>query len=291
MGKSLIVSILAVAFAQSAACSSSTDAPRDGECAVDGAVSCDVSFSLVGSDPQSVGLVGYACTGSRRPDDAPGYVDHVPHGKVCADRGPNADGKQTFCCSADDTPCAYNPVASCDSGSGFQCRGSSRPEALNPAIKCGNGVVQDPYLNYCCSGQKADTECVQVNTIGCSERLTGFSCPSGSLPKGEQLGASESRADYYRPLCPMPTPAANITRSNYCCYMPALPPPGGSCVQNTLVPGCAAGRFGFSCYGPDTPDENYPPMHCPEAGFSGTSAEGYPATLYCCDFGLSQPRQ
>jgi hypothetical protein len=102
---------------------------------------------------------------------------------------------------------------------------------------------------------------------------------------GEQLGASESRADYYRPLCPMPTQAANITRSNYCCFMPALPPPGASCIQNTRVPGCAAGRFGFACYGPDTPEEDYPPMRCPEAGFSGTSAEGYPATLYCCDFG------
>ena len=46
----------------------------------------------------------------------------------------------------------------------------------------------------------------------------------------------------------------------------------------------APGRFGFACYGFDTPEQDYLPMHCPEPGFRGTSAEGYPATLYCCDF-------
>ena len=266
-----------------AGCSSTPIAP-DGACSVDAAVNCDVSFSLTGSAPVSVGLRGYSCTGTTRPDQDARYVEGVPRGTVCASKGPTADGKQGYCCSPDVTPCALNPVVSCDSGDGYQCRGSSRPEALNPAIKCGNGVEQDEYINYCCSGQKQPAECIQVNTIGCSERLTGFNCPGTALPKGEQLGASESRADYYRPLCPTPTPSNNVTRSNYCCYMPALPPPGASCVQDTVVPGCAAGRFGFACYGPDTPEQDYAPMHCPEQGFAGKSAEGYPATLYCCDF-------
>ncbi|MEO6602610.1 MAG: hypothetical protein ABIQ16_22190 [Polyangiaceae bacterium] len=262
----------------------SSPLPPNGKCTPDPAVNCDVSFSLVGAAPQPVGLVGMSCTGTARPDDNAKYVDDIPQGTVCADKGASADGKQTYCCSTNIDTCAYSPTVSCDSGPGFQCRGSNRPEALNPSIKCGNGVEQDEYINYCCSGQKQPAECVQVNTINCSERLTGFNCPNPALPKGEQLGASESRADYYRPLCPVPTPTVNPDRSNYCCYMPALPPPGASCVQDTAVPGCAAGRFGFACYGFDTPAEDFLPMDCPEKGFAGTSAEGYPATLFCCDF-------
>ena len=265
------------------ACSSSRE-PPNGECGVDATINCDVSFSLVGSAPMPVGLRGYTCSGTKRPDDEPRYLEGVPRGTVCADRGATADGKQSYCCSTTIDSCAYNPVADCDSGTGFQCRGSNRPEALNPAIKCGNGVFQEQYINYCCSGQAQPAECIQTNAVSCSERLTGFSCPGLSLPKGEQLGASESRADYYRPLCPTPTPASNITRNNYCCFMPALIPPGATCVQHTSVPGCAAGRFGFACYGPDTPEQDYPPMHCPEKGVAGVSAEGYPATVYCCDF-------
>ncbi len=274
--------ILAFSALPFSACSSSP-LPANGLCAVDPAVNCDVSFTR-GVAPQSVGLQGMSCTGAARPDDDARYVDSVPQGKVCASKGATADGKQAYCCSPDITPCAYSPTVSCDTGDGFQCRGASRPEALNPAIKCGNGVEQDEYINYCCSGQKGPAECVQVNTVGCSEKLTGFNCPGAALPKGEQLGQSESRADYYRPLCPMPTPTNNTDRVNYCCYMPALPPPGASCVQDTQVPGCAAGRFGFACYGFDTPEQDFLPMTCPEKGFAGKSAEGYAATLYCCDF-------
>ncbi len=262
-------------------CSSAREQPS-GVCERDAAVECNVSFD--GTEPVPVGLLGYACSGDSRPDDDASYDEHVPSGVVCASRGANDAGQQTYCCTPYETSCAYNPVAECDFGDGFQCRGSNRPEALNPAIKCGNGVVQEPYINYCCSGQEPVEECLQVNTLGCSDRLLGFSCPGELLPKGEQLGANKSRADYYRPLCPTPTQGANLSRKNYCCFMPALVPPGASCVQDTVVPGCAPGSFGFACYGPDTPDEDYPPMSCPEPGVAGTSAEGYPATLYCCDF-------
>ena len=278
-----LLALCLLAMLQAGACTSSL-AETPGDCVTDQALDCSVSFSRDGSDAKPVGLIGYACSGSARPDQDPRYLEEVPSGLVCASRGVTPDGKQSYCCSPNDTPCAYNPVARCDFGDGYQCRGSSRPEALNPAIKCGNGVRQDQYINYCCSGEPGPSECLQVNTLGCSERLTGFSCPGATLPKGEELGASESRADYYRPLCPTPTPSANVTRSNYCCYMPALIPPGASCVQDTVVPGCAPGRFGFACYGPDTPDQDYTPMSCPDPGVAGKSAEGYPAKLYCCDF-------
>jgi hypothetical protein len=281
---SVLFAAAALSLAVSGVGCSSSPVEPNGACAIDATVTCNVSFALDGSAPVPVGLLGYSCTGTTRPDENARYVDGVPQGTVCASKGASADGKQTYCCTAGATTCAYNPVADCDSGDGYQCRGSSRPEAVNPAIKCGNGVEQDEYINYCCSGQRGPEECKQVNTINCSERLTGFSCPANALPKGEELGASESRADYYRPLCPMPTVGDNVTRNNYCCYMPALIPPGASCVQDTVVPGCAPGRFGFACYGPETPQQDYAPMHCPDKGVAGKSAEGYPATLFCCDF-------
>ncbi|HEY6081152.1 MAG TPA: hypothetical protein VIW29_20195 [Polyangiaceae bacterium] len=272
----------ALAALASLACSSAL-AERDGVCREDATFDCRVS-PMRGAEPIDVGLVGYGCSGSERPDRDARYEERIPMGKVCAERGATAEGLRGFCCTASTTSCAYDPVAACEGGAGYRCRGADRPEALNAAISCGNGVRRDIYIDYCCTGPEPPEPCIQVNTIGCSERLTGFSCPGAALPRGEELPASESRADYYRLLCPMPTPASNVTRSNYCCYMPALIPPGASCVQNTHVPGCAAGRFGFACYGPDTPNQDYAPMSCPEPGFAGESAEGYPATLYCCDF-------
>jgi len=263
------------------ACSSDI-VPISGECHVDAALTCGVS--LDGSTPTDAGLVGYSCVGGARPDLDARYEDGVPEGLVCA-AVPGTGDSHGYCCSPNKTPCAYNPVAACDSGTyGYQCRGSSRPEALNPAISCGNGVEQGDYINYCCSGESQPSGCTQKDTVGCSPRLTGFECTGSNLPKGEQLGQSESRADYYRPLCRMPALSPSGKVNTYCCYMPALVPVGGSCVQDVHVPGCAAGRFGFACYGPDSPDQDYAPMHCPAPGFGGTSDEDYPATLYCCDF-------
>jgi hypothetical protein len=257
---------------------------QDGICTKDPAVDCAVTVDGVVN--AQVGLVGYSCTGTFRPDEDGHYDGDVPLGLVCADKGPNADGHQTYCCSPDITTCSYDPALACEAGtSGLQCRGASRPEAFNAAIRCGNGIRDDVHVNYCCTGQAYPPSCTQTNAVGCTtDKLTGFACPRGVLPKGEDLGSSESRADYFRLLCPTPIQAPNINLQNYCCYMAAPPPPGFSCVQNTAVPGCAPGRFGFSCYGFDTPDQDYLPMHCPDPGFPGTSQEGYPATLYCCDF-------
>jgi hypothetical protein len=241
---------------------------------------------------EALGLAVYTCTGSARPDDSARYVEGVPQGLVCADRpaagaaGATLGGERTYCCTTATGSCAYNPVASCEgSNTGFQCLGANRPEALNPALNCGNGVVQGDFLNYCCSGTEQTDGCVQNDSVGCGAQpgLMGFVCSGDSLPKGEQLGANKSRADFYRLLCPTAIIGGDGSKK-YCCYMPALPPVGGSCVQHTNVPGCAPKRFGFACYGPDTPDQNYIPMHCPEPGVPGLSADGYPATLYCCDY-------
>jgi hypothetical protein len=250
--------------------------PRTGECTPEdaGALACGDEYA------------GFSCTGSARPDDAPEYLEGVPEGTVCADRGePNDHGARGYCCTRRTTSCAFNPVALCDEGSyGFQCRGSNRPDSLNAALSCGNGVIDADYLDYCCAGAPQQPGCLQTDAVGCSSRLLGFTCRGAELPRGEQLGASKSRADYYRLLCSAPTPAGNPEYNNYCCFTPAPLPKGGSCVQHTKVPGCDAGRFGFACYGPERPEDDYAPVHCPEPGVRGVSAEGYPATLYCCDF-------
>jgi len=279
---------LALALAAASGCAPPLPA-RPGSCEVASSpsFSCGaaVSASAPGSSTDDLGLRAYACTGGARPDEAPRYQDGVPIGMVCAERGDAGGGARGYCCSHEATSCAYNPVAVCDDGTtGFRCRGANRPEAFNGALTCGNGVRTGDLIDYCCSGTPMAPGCIQSDGVGCSPRLIGWTCMGQSMPKAEQLGASKSRADYYYLLCPVATPAANPAYNNYCCYTPALVPEGGSCVQDTGVPDCQPGRFGFACYGRETPEDDYAPMRCPEAGKRGTSAEGYPATLYCCDF-------
>jgi hypothetical protein len=272
-------------FVGSYACSSEMT-PVTGSCVVDSNPELACGRQSDGTVDETLGLVGYSCTGRARPDDQATFIEGVPRGTVCADRGPvGASLAKGYCCTKDVTSCAYNPVAICDPlHYGYQCRGANRPESFNSTIHCGQGVRRDDLIDYCCSGTPQPDGCLQSDSVRCSPRLSGWTCLGKNKPKGEQLGANKSRADLYYLLCPVPTPAPNPDYNNYCCYPPALVPIGGSCIENNAVPGCASGRFGFACYGPDTPDENYLPMRCREPGFAGKSAEGYPATLYCCDF-------
>jgi hypothetical protein len=266
-------------------------APANGACAPDPSANvCDVT---VDGGPADIGLVGYSCTGSARPDDDGSYIQGIPGGLLCANRGAPDGGSQEYCCTSSSTPCVYDPVAPCGpSAYGYQCRGSIRPESFNPAITCGNGFYEGSLIDYCCSGTPASpsTTCLQSDSAmlpdggPCPPELLGWVCPDQALPESSELGVSKSRADVYYLLCPTPTPAATKGYSYYCCYVPARPPVGASCVEDTAVPGCAPGRFGFACYGPDTPEDDYPPMSCPAPGVPGGSAEGYSATLYCCDF-------
>jgi hypothetical protein len=247
--------------------------------------SVDCSVTGYNDEIVSAGLVGYSCTGSARPDDTPTFIDGVPQGLLCADRGPvgGDSGKQGYCCTDTITSCAYDPTGDCDEAtSGYQCWGSNRPESLNAALTCSNGFMEQGLYNYCCTGQPEPSVCEQVDSIGCDIRMLGFLCEGDRLPRGEDLGPNKSRADYFRPVCSMARPANNPEYNQYCCYMPAPVPVGGTCVWDPLVPDCAPGRFGFACYGPDTAEDDYLPMQC-DPGFRGESAEGYPATLYCCD--------
>jgi hypothetical protein len=122
-----------------------------GEFAVSSLVSCARTPAPDGGALPNLGLLGYACSGSARPDEDPGYDQGVPQGIVCADRGALADGSQGYCCSDAITPCALNPAAVCDAPSyGYQCLGSQRPESFDAELHCGQGVYQGDsnLINY-----------------------------------------------------------------------------------------------------------------------------------------------
>lgn len=232
-----------------------------------------------------VGLVAYSCSGDARPDYDAVYDDGFPKGTLCSNKGELSDGTQGYCCTPQPVDCAYDPVSDCTGGEdGYECRGTNRPESLNAAIHCGNGVRHGELTQYCCQGEPIEDKCLLSDTVPCAGGLLGFICEDDGFPRGEHLGANKSRPDHYNFTCSTPEPAPNPTLNTRCCFAPPLVLEGGSCVTHDSVPGCDPGRFGFACYGRDTPNEGYLAMDCPEPGFPGTSAEGYPATLHCCDF-------
>jgi hypothetical protein len=252
-------------------------------CIPDPAVGCDVG----GFAAKSIYLTGYSCIGSDRPDQNSTYIDGVPQGTVCADKGAvGSEGKRGYCCTDFTTQCSYDPSAICDQVGdyGYQCLGADRPEAVNPAISCNQGVREDNLINYCCSGTATGVNCTQSDAIGCAAGILGWICPAGSQPTAQDMGANKSRADLYYLLCPVPTVAPNPKVETFCCFTATLVPAGGTCQQNIKAPSCASGRFGIACYGTDTPEQNFSRLHCPDPGVPGFSEQGYPATNYCCDY-------
>jgi len=269
------------------ACWPAMDPLVDGECAVlpESVLDCQVA----GYDgmPKPAGLVGYRCTGHARPDDGATMTDGVPSGLLCADKGPLQDGSEAYCCTESEVTCAYDPTYECDSGNaGYECWGNNRPESLNPALLCSNGTSERDLYRYCCAGRPelSPPPCEESAAAGCGNSLLGFMCRGDMLPRGENYGPNRSRADLYYPVCSVARPAPNPELNRYCCFMNLTIPVGGSCYRQPTVPGCEPGRFAFACYGPDNPEDNYPPIRCPDPGFSGISDEGYDAKLYCCDF-------
>lgn len=284
------------------ACDKKTETAITGSCTQsnDPALACGTYGQ--GDAAVDTNLVGYSCTGTARPDDSPKFQDGVPQGHICADRGALNDGTQGYCCTDYETTCAYNPSAPCSETQpvyGYQCRGADRPEAHNPFLYCGQGTTQGDLIDYCCSSQNkwagttpTTTGCMLYGNRGtCDNRKLGFMCAGDTLPTEEVLSSSKSKADINRLVCSTPADIPNSELFYYCCYIPALLPEEGSCVNDTKVPNCESPyddtsplKFGFACYGPDTPEQDYPHIKCSSSGFPGTSAEGYPATLYCCEY-------
>jgi hypothetical protein len=244
------------------------------------------------SSPQlacGAGLVGYSCAGAQRPDEATSdSVGGIPRGTICTDMGKlEGDDNKQYCCTQGLTMCAYDPVLGCAAPAyGYQCRGSDRPEALDPNLFCGEGVVEGDLINYCCSGSMPSQGCAMSTNAVCPSTLVAWTCHDQSLPTEAELGSNQSRADFNHLICSIPVSATTPsgTSINYCCYTPPLLPIGGSCLSDITVPQCAAGSFGFACTGPDRPDQDYARIECPGSGVPGKRADGYPATLYCCQY-------
>jgi hypothetical protein len=277
----------------------------NGDCSMNAALSCDSAILAGNADAGvSLGLVGYSCTGSARPDQDPKFVAGIPQGMICADQGQAADGTYGFCCTPPDAPvsCAFDPTSTLSAQQDpngkyacpepgsyrFQCYGSDRPEALNPDLTCGNGVRDGNLVNYCCAAAGRPVGCTEAKGGACTGGLVGWRCPPDTLPRGEDFGMSESRADYYYFVCAVPGPPATDNFSTYCCFTPSPLLPGGSCVTSTKIQGqisdCGMGRFGFACYGRDTPEDDYEQIHCTEAPIDGVDDHGTAAKLYCCDY-------
>jgi len=266
-------------------------APRDGVCVVATPEQVDCSVDVLGATIQDRAnvppLKAYACSGTLRPDDSPTIQEGVPAGKVCTALGSVAGdaSKVGYCCTDYDTTCAYNPVADCTSDKyGFQCRGSQRPETFNPTLFCDQATLDGDHLNYCCHNT-TDMSGSCVATAGCNSlNLSAWTCKNPEdIPRSQELLASKSRADTFYMTCSMPSMNPNGSLF-YCCMTTGIIAEGGTCNPHYGVEGCASGRFGWSCLGPDTPADDYPVMHCPDPGVKGISMEGYDATLYCCDF-------
>ena len=104
---------------------------------------------------------------------------------------------------------------------------------------------------------------------------------TADLPNEGELGTDQSRSDATL-LCDVPSIVGG--RYGYCCFTPTQLTLGGTCLQDQAVPNCASGSFGFACTGPDTPEQDYPRIMCSTPSVPGTSAQGYRANLYCCDY-------
>jgi hypothetical protein len=241
------------------------------------------------STPCVGGLVGYSCTDSARPDENPDYVDGVPSGMICTDEGAVAgSGAEAFCC-APSTPCAYDPVPwGCSAPAyAYQCRGSDRPEAFDPSLFCGEGLREGSLIDYCCSPSAPTAGCSQISGKACPKSLTGWTCHDQTVPSEVELGENQSRADFNVLVCSTPTVVTDTTGTDtyqYCCFTPTSLPKGGSCLGDTVVPGCPVDSFGFACTGVDTPEQDYPGIYCSGGGTAGANPQGYAATLYCCQY-------
>ncbi len=229
----------AVAWGGVAGCMKDDATVTATSCVINAEMPCNTVLAGDKDAGVPLGLVGYTCQGTDRPDQYAKYIHGIPFGQICASQANAGE----YCCTSEDdlANCAYNPTAICpdDDGdgpgkaTGYQCWGPNRPEVNNAAITCGNGVREGNWVNYCCHSQPRPVGCTQAKgAFGCTGGLIGWVCPEGFRPRGEDFGANESRADYYYFVCGVPTPAPNPDYSTYCCFTPSPVLPGGSCVYN-----------------------------------------------------------
>jgi hypothetical protein len=106
--------------------------------------------------------------------------------------------------------------------------------------------------------------CASDGTLVCAAGSTGVDCPPGDNPEAAFPGY----------VCSDPSPQSDGTQG-YCC---ATGFASSTCTQDDSVQGCAYPSVGFSCSGPDTPDQADGSLVCSAGAFDPPS--GF--TLYCC---------
>ena len=146
------------------------------------------------------------------------------------------------------------------------------------------------YVDYCCSGTGLPAGCGEHDGLaGCVPGLVGWQCPitgtQHTLPKGQDLMSNKSRADQYYLLCSIPQVAPSGKVDTFCCYPPAAGPPRRLVRRGRLrLQLQPAHPVRLRLHRPRHAGGRLPANRLSEPGHAGTSMEGYPATLYCCNF-------
>ncbi len=243
-----------------------------GNCVPDDNLVCNNNFN------------GFLCTGGARPDQNADFRAGAIEGTICTDLGAvDTSTGLNYCCTAQTTACGYNSGMACPITApvGYACTPPSRPDNFDPDLACGMGQPMNGETVFCC-GTAATTPCIPDTAVACEKGLKALECTTAGLPNEGELGTDQSRSDATL-LCDIPT-MVGATTYGYCCFTPTQAPVGATCLQDQAVPNCPSGSFGFACTGPDTPVQDYERISCPPGSVRGTSAEGYPADLYCCTY-------
>jgi hypothetical protein len=244
-----------------------------GSCIADGDLVCNTGFN------------GFVCTGTARPDQNADFSVGVIAGTICTDLGAvDTSTGLNYCCTAQTTACGYDPGMGCPAltPSGYACTPPSRPENFDPDLSCGMGQQINGETVFCC-GTATTPSCSPDTAVVCDADLKALECSTAGVPNEGELGTDQSRSDATL-LCDVPAMMGDSY--GYCCFTPTEPPVGATCLQDQAVPDCPSGSFGFACTGPDTPEQDYGRISCPKGSVRGTSAEGYPADLYCCTYSM-----
>ena len=132
-------------------------------------------LALDGTFDPSLGLIGYSCTGSARPDEQATLHRRYSERQSCAPIGvPSVPTEsKVIAVPTGATQCAYNPVV------GLR---SARLTAINATARIGRNRSIRPsiadkasgkanLINYCCSGTQQPDGCLQSDSVRCSSRL------------------------------------------------------------------------------------------------------------------------
>jgi hypothetical protein len=246
---------------------------ESGSCVLDSNITCNTDFN------------GFTCTGTARPDQNAEFRVGAIQGTVCTSLGlVDTSTGGSYCCTSTTTACGYDPGMDCPAtaSSGYACTPPSRPENFDPDLACGMGQEVNGETIFCC-GIATTPNCAPDTAVRCNgPELVALECMTDEVPNEGELGTDQSRSDATL-LCDVPAMIGGTY--GYCCFTPTQAPVGASCLQDQAVPNCPSGSFGFACTGPDTPDQDYSRITCPTGGgVRGTSAEGYPSSLYCCTY-------